>query len=72
MLSIQTAVEVGHIFKLGTYYSEPFNATFLDEDGQEKLLVMGSYGVGPARTIAAIVEQHHDKHGIIWPRSVAP
>jgi prolyl-tRNA synthetase len=71
-LSIQTAIEVGHIFKLGTYYSAPFHATFLDEDGQEKLLVMGSYGVGPARTIAAIVEQHHDEHGIIWPRSVAP
>ena len=72
MLSIQTAIEVGHIFKLGTHYSERFEATFLDEDGQEKLLVMGSYGVGPARTIAAIVEQHHDEHGIAWPASVAP
>jgi prolyl-tRNA synthetase len=71
-LSIQTAIEVGHIFKLGTYYSVPFHAMFLDEDGQEKPLVMGSYGVGPARTIAAIVEQHHDEHGIAWPSSVAP
>jgi prolyl-tRNA synthetase len=71
-LSIQTAIEVGHIFKLGTYYSAPFHATFLDEEGQEQLLVMGSYGVGPARTIAGIVEQHHDEHGIVWPRSVAP
>src|SRR5438128_2281266 len=72
MLSIQTAIEVGHIFKLGTHYSERFEATFLDEDGQEKLLVMGSYGVGPARTIAAIVEQHHDEQGIAWPAAVAP
>src|SRR5438093_1966605 len=71
-LSLQTAIEVGHIFKLGTHYSERFHASFLDEDGQEKLLVMGSYGVGPARTIAAIVEQHHDEQGIAWPRSVAP
>ena len=71
-LSIQTAIEVGHIFKLGTHYSERFEATFLDEDGQEKLLVMGSYGVGPARTIAAIVEQHHDEQGIAWPAAVAP
>jgi prolyl-tRNA synthetase len=71
-LSIQTAIEVGHIFKLGTHYSERFEARFLDEDGQERLLVMGSYGVGPARTIAAIVEQHHDEHGIAWPASVAP
>jgi prolyl-tRNA synthetase len=68
----QTAVELGHIFKLGTFYSVPFGAMFLDEDGAEKPLVMGSYGIGPARTMAAIVEQHHDEHGIIWPRSVAP
>ncbi|MFL5950663.1 MAG: proline--tRNA ligase [Gaiellaceae bacterium] len=68
----QTAIELGHIFKLGTFYSVPFDATFLDEDGQEKPLVMGSYGIGPARTMAAIVEQHHDERGIVWPRSVAP
>jgi prolyl-tRNA synthetase len=71
-LVVQTAIEVGHIFKLGTFHSERFGATFLDEDGREKPLVMGSYGIGPARTIAAIVEQHHDEHGIIWPASVAP
>jgi prolyl-tRNA synthetase len=71
-LRLQTAIEVGHIFKLETYYSEPLGATFLDEDGKEKTLVMGSYGVGVARTTAAIVEQHHDEHGIQWPRSVAP
>jgi prolyl-tRNA synthetase len=68
----QTAIELGHIFKLGTFYSVPFGATFLDEDGEEKPLVMGSYGIGPARTMAAIVEQHHDDRGITWPGSVAP
>jgi prolyl-tRNA synthetase len=68
----QTAIELGHIFKLGTFYSVKFGATFLDEDGEEKPLVMGSYGIGPARTMAAIVEQHHDKNGIAWPASVAP
>jgi prolyl-tRNA synthetase len=71
-LTIETAIEVAHIFKLGTYYSAPFNARFLDENGQERLLVMGSYGIGPARTIAAIVEQHHDERGICWPKAVAP
>jgi prolyl-tRNA synthetase len=71
-LRFQTAIEVGHIFKLETDYSVPLGATFLDEDGKEKPLVMGSYGIGPARTMAAIVEQHHDEHGIQWPRSVAP
>jgi prolyl-tRNA synthetase len=71
-LRFQTAIEVGHIFKLETYYSVPLDATFLDEDGQEKPLVMGSYGIGPGRTMAAIIEQHYDEHGILWPRSVAP
>jgi prolyl-tRNA synthetase len=68
----QTAIELGHIFKLGTFYSGKFGATFLDEEGDEKPLVMGSYGIGPARTMAAIVEQHHDERGIAWPASVAP
>jgi prolyl-tRNA synthetase len=68
----QTAIELGHIFKLGTFYSEKFGARFLDEDGQEKPLVMGSYGIGPGRTMAAIIEQHHDEHGIKWPAAVAP
>jgi prolyl-tRNA synthetase len=71
-LTVQTAIEVGHIFKLGTHYSVPLGATFLDEDGQEKPLVMGSYGIGLGRTIAAVVEQHHDEHGIVWPDSIAP
>jgi prolyl-tRNA synthetase len=71
-LIVQTAIEVGHIFKLGTFHSEALDAKFLDEDGREKPIAMGSYGIGPARTIAAVVEQHHDEHGIVWPRSVSP
>jgi len=71
-LSSETAIELGHIFKLGTFYSESFGATYLDEDGKEKPLVMGSYGIGPARTMAAIIEQHHDDKGIQWPAAVAP
>jgi prolyl-tRNA synthetase len=71
-LRIQTAIEVGHIFKLGTFHSKPFGATFLDEDGREKPLVMGSYGIGLARTMAAVVEQSHDENGIVWPQAVAP
>jgi prolyl-tRNA synthetase len=71
-LRLQRAIEVGHIFKLETRYSEPLEATFLDEDGKEKPLIMGSYGIGPARTMAAIVEQHHDEDGIMWPSAVAP
>ncbi|HZS30510.1 MAG TPA: proline--tRNA ligase [Gaiellaceae bacterium] len=71
-LRVETAVEVGHIFKLGTFHSSAFGATFLDEDGREKPLVMGSYGIGLARTMAAVVEQSHDENGIVWPRSIAP
>jgi prolyl-tRNA synthetase len=71
-LRFETAIELGHIFKLGTRYSEPLGATFLDEEGQERPLVMGSYGIGPARMMAAAVEQHHDDDGIIWPAALAP
>jgi prolyl-tRNA synthetase len=71
-LVVQPAIEVGHIFKLGTFYSEPFGANYLDEDGKERPLFMGSYGIGPARTMAAIIEQHHDEQGIRWPAAVAP
>jgi prolyl-tRNA synthetase len=71
-LIVQPAIEVGHIFKLGTFHSNALGAMYLDEDGRERPIVMGSYGIGPARTIAAIVEQHHDEDGIVWPRSVAP
>ena len=67
-----SAIEVGHIFKLGSRYSEPLGATFLDEDGRERPIIMGSYGIGPARVMAALVEQSNDENGIIWPRSVAP
>jgi prolyl-tRNA synthetase len=71
-LLFETAIEVGHIFKLETRFSKPLDATFLDEDGQEKFLVMGSYGIGPARVMAAIVEQQHDENGIKWPLGIAP
>src|SRR5579872_6905052 len=71
-LEFQTAVEVGHIFNFGSFYSKPLEATFLDEDGQERPLLGGSYGIGPGRVMAAIVEQHNDENGIAWPRSVAP
>jgi prolyl-tRNA synthetase len=71
-LRVQTAIEVGHIFKLGTFHSKAFGATFLDEDGRDKPLVMGSYGIGLARTMAAVVEQSHDENGIVWPTAVAP
>ncbi|MCP9484802.1 MAG: proline--tRNA ligase [Gaiellaceae bacterium MAG52_C11] len=71
-LGFQTAIELGHIFKLGTRYSEPLGTSFLDEDGQERPVIMGSYGIGPARMMAAAVEQHHDEHGIVWPAAIAP
>ncbi len=72
-LGFQTAIEVGHIFKFGTRYSAPLGATFLDEDGKEKPLVGGSYGIGPARILAAVVEQRHlEENGIRWPASIAP
>jgi prolyl-tRNA synthetase len=63
---------VGHIFKLETRFSRPLNATFVDEDGTERPLIMGSYGIGPGRVMAAAVEQNHDEHGIVWPASIAP
>ena len=65
-------IEVGNIFKLGTKYSEALKATYLDENGKEQYMWMGSYGVGVTRTVAAVVEQYHDDDGIIWPLSVAP
>jgi prolyl-tRNA synthetase len=71
-LSFETAIEVGHIFKLGTRYSEPFGAKYLDEDGVEKPIVMGSYGIGPGRVPAAAVEQHGGDEGIVWPAEIAP
>ena len=71
-LSAARGIEVSQVFQLGTKYSEAMSATFMDEDGKEKPLIMGCYGVGVSRTLAAIVEQHNDENGIIWPVSVAP
>jgi prolyl-tRNA synthetase len=71
-IRIEPAIEVGNIFKLGTRFSEPLGATYLDESGAEQLIWMGSYGLGPARIAAAAVEQYADEHGISWPRSIAP
>ena len=71
-LRFQTAIELGHIFKFGTRYSQPLGATYLDETGVERPIVGGSYGIGPGRVMAAAVEQHHDERGIRWPESIAP
>jgi prolyl-tRNA synthetase len=71
-IEIEPAIEVGNIFKLGTRYSEPLGASYLDEDGSERPIVMGSYGIGPARIAAAAIEQRADERGIVWPRSIAP
>ncbi|MDE3069180.1 MAG: proline--tRNA ligase [Acidobacteriota bacterium] len=71
-IAIEPAIEVGNIFKLGTRYSEPLGASFLDESGREQAIWMGSYGIGPARIVAAAVEQYADEHGICWPRALAP
>jgi prolyl-tRNA synthetase len=71
-IRVEPAIEVGNIFKLGTRFSEPLGATYLDESGAEQLIWMGSYGLGPARIAAAAVEQFGDEQGISWPRSIAP
>jgi prolyl-tRNA synthetase len=71
-LKVQRAIEVGHVFKLGTKYSVPLNALFLDESGKQQPAVMCSYGIGVTRTLQAIIEQSNDKDGIIWPLAVAP
>jgi prolyl-tRNA synthetase len=72
VIRIEPAIEVGNIFKLGTRYSEPLGATYLDENGKEQTIWMGSYGIGPARIAAAAVEQFADERGISWPSSIAP
>jgi prolyl-tRNA synthetase len=72
ILQMHNAIEVGHIFKLGTRYSEPMRATFVDEDGKEKPFVMGCYGIGISRILATVVEVSHDEDGIIFPISIAP
>ncbi len=71
-LEIGRSIVVGHIYQLGTNYSAPLEATFQDEDGSQKPYVMGSYGIGITRILAAVVEQHHDDSGIIWPKLLAP
>ncbi len=71
-LEIKSGIEVGHIFKLGTKYSSSMEATYLDENGREQPIVMGSYGIGVTRVAAAAVEQHHDERGIVWPLPLAP
>ncbi len=71
-LTVEPAIEIGNIFKLGTRYSEPLGATYLDEHGAELPIWMGCYGIGPARVVAAAVEQFADEHGISWPKALAP
>jgi prolyl-tRNA synthetase len=71
-LKIQRAIEVGHVFKLGTKYSEALKALFLDESGKQQPAIMGCYGIGVTRTLQAVIEQSHDDNGIVWPISVAP
>jgi prolyl-tRNA synthetase len=71
-ITISRGIEVGHIFKLGTKYSKAMGANFIDEVGEVKPLIMGCYGIGVNRTMAAVIEQHNDENGIIWPLSVAP
>jgi prolyl-tRNA synthetase len=72
VLEVYKAMEIGHIFKLGTKYSESMGATVLTQDGKEVPIVMGSYGIGVERIITAAIEQNHDQDGIIWPRTIAP
>ncbi len=71
-LRIEKAIEIGNIFKLGTKYAIPLHAMYLNENGEEVPIIMGSYGIGPARIAAACIEQNHDDDGIIWPESIAP
>lgn len=71
-VTLQRAIELGHLFKLGTRYSEPMGATFLDADGEARPVVMGSYGIGLGRLMAAIAETHYDENGLVWPPAVAP
>jgi len=71
-ISVEPAIEIGNIFKLGTRYSQPLHAFYLDESGKEQPIVMGCYGIGPGRVVAAAIEQNHDGNKIVWPRSIAP
>ncbi len=72
VLAFTRGIEIGHIFKIGTRYSESMGATVLDENGREKFVIMGCYGIGVSRLLSAIVEQHSDEQGINWPKGIAP
>ena len=72
VLAIQRGIEVGHVFLLGSYYSEKMNATYLDEGGKPQLMQMGCYGIGVTRILGAAIEQNHDERGIVWPAAIAP
>ncbi|UOR12697.1 proline--tRNA ligase [Halobacillus amylolyticus] len=72
LITFARGIEVGHVFKLGKFYAEKMNATYLDDQGKAQTMVMGSYGIGVSRTVAAIVEQYHDERGITWPANIAP
>jgi len=71
-MQLKRGIEVGHVFKLGTKYTESFQASYLTDKGQSELMVMGCYGIGVTRTLQAVIEQSHDADGIVWPISVAP
>jgi prolyl-tRNA synthetase len=71
-ITMPKGIEVGHVFKLGTKYSKAMNATFLDENGKEQVMIMGCYGIGVSRVVASCIEQNHDAHGMIFPPSIAP
>ncbi|MGA8944247.1 MAG: proline--tRNA ligase, partial [Thermoactinomyces sp.] len=72
VISLRRGIEIGHVFKLGTRYSEAMNARFLDANGKEQLFIMGCYGIGVSRAVSSVVEQNHDDNGIVWPVSIAP
>ncbi len=71
-LAVERSVEIGHIFQLGTRYSVPLAATFLDDNGKDAPMVMGCYGIGISRILSVVIEQHHDENGIVWPAALAP
>ena len=71
-LQFTTSIEVGHIFKLGTYYTETMGANFLDQNGKTQPVIMGSYGIGVTRLLSAVVEQHATENGVAWPKEIAP
>jgi prolyl-tRNA synthetase len=72
ILKFYRGIEIGHVFKLGTKYTEKLGATFLDPSGKAQTMIMGCYGIGVSRILSAVIEQNHDEHGIIWPPTLAP